>query len=180
MKKIPYGYCHCGCGKKTNIAKQTDKLKGWIKGTPLLYIRQHHARGKRSTNWKGGKFIDSYGYVFIYAPKNNRADHRGYVREHIMIAERILRKPLPAHAVVHHINGKPGDNRKNNLIICENNSYHIFLHRREVAKKECGNPSWRQCWICKQYDKPENLYINPSCQSARHRPCYNTYQNQRR
>lgn len=41
---IPYGYCHCGCGKKTPIAARNNSTKGWIKGEPLMYLRYHRIR----------------------------------------------------------------------------------------------------------------------------------------
>ncbi len=40
--EIPYGYCHCGCGKKTGIAKGTDTKKGRIKGQPVRYLPGHN------------------------------------------------------------------------------------------------------------------------------------------
>lgn len=39
-----YGYCHCGCGQKTNIAPRTDRRIGWISGEPIRYIHGHHGR----------------------------------------------------------------------------------------------------------------------------------------
>lgn len=45
LSEIPYGYCHCGCGQKTSIAKWNDKQRGYVKGQPLRYI-QHHGRGR--------------------------------------------------------------------------------------------------------------------------------------
>lgn len=41
--KIPYGECHCGCGKKTKIAKQSITVFGHIAGMPCRY-RQGHKR----------------------------------------------------------------------------------------------------------------------------------------
>lgn len=41
---IPYGYCHCGCGQKTAIAKQTSSQFGHVKGEPVKYIHGHHFR----------------------------------------------------------------------------------------------------------------------------------------
>ena len=39
LSSIPYGYCQCGCGKKTNICKHNnDVIK---KGEPRKYIRGH-------------------------------------------------------------------------------------------------------------------------------------------
>lgn len=42
--EIPYGYCHCGCGQKTPIAKATNKQRGKVKGEPMRYINGHNAR----------------------------------------------------------------------------------------------------------------------------------------
>lgn len=43
---IPYGYCHCGCGQKTRLARYTDKRHGHVKGEPVRYLKAHHHRGK--------------------------------------------------------------------------------------------------------------------------------------
>jgi len=41
-QEIPYGYCQCGCGKKTAIATGTDTKKGRIKGQPSRYLPGHN------------------------------------------------------------------------------------------------------------------------------------------
>lgn len=41
---IPYGYCTCGCGGKTNLARQTSTERGWIKGKPIKYIQSHNMK----------------------------------------------------------------------------------------------------------------------------------------
>lgn len=38
---IPYGYCHCGCGKLAPIAKHNSPLRGHLKGEPVRYIAAH-------------------------------------------------------------------------------------------------------------------------------------------
>ena len=40
------GYCRCGCGQKTRIAKKTDRKVGIIAGKPRRYLPHHHRRGK--------------------------------------------------------------------------------------------------------------------------------------
>lgn len=45
MQTIPYGYCHCGCGQKTKIAKRSDTAIGWVKGEPIRFILNHHLNG---------------------------------------------------------------------------------------------------------------------------------------
>lgn len=83
------------------------------------------------------------------------------------IAERALGKPLPATAVVHHVNEDWTDNRNENLVICENNAYHLFLHRRLRRYKACGHADWVRCVICKEYG-PDVVasgysYYHPAC-----------------
>jgi len=39
QKTIAHGYCHCGCGQKTEIAKSGRHECGWIKGEPKAYTR---------------------------------------------------------------------------------------------------------------------------------------------
>lgn len=41
---IPYGYCHCGCGQKTNISTHTWATKNTVSGKPNLYIKGHGTR----------------------------------------------------------------------------------------------------------------------------------------
>jgi hypothetical protein len=40
-EEIPYGFCHCGCGGKSTIAKQSLTKLGWVKGEPKKFIRGH-------------------------------------------------------------------------------------------------------------------------------------------
>jgi hypothetical protein len=78
--------------------------------------------------------------------------------QHVVIAEAAHGgKPLPAKAMVHHVNGDPGDNRPENLVICPDQAYHKLLHVRTAAMDACGNPNWRSCRFCKRYDALENM-----------------------
>lgn len=43
-QEIPYGYCQCGCGERTQIAKRNDKRDGSIKGQPVRFISGHNGR----------------------------------------------------------------------------------------------------------------------------------------
>lgn len=43
----PFGYCHCGCGQQTQIAKKTQKSQGDLAGQPRKYIRFHQPKPGR-------------------------------------------------------------------------------------------------------------------------------------
>ena len=72
-KKIPYGYCHCGCGRKTNIAKITDRASSREKGKPNKYLIGHNRTrniansikikvDKKTGCWNWEGYINDKGY----------------------------------------------------------------------------------------------------------------------
>lgn len=107
-------------------------------------------RGDRNPRWAGG-VVESEGYRFIALNGHPHTNARGYVREHILVAERALKKYLPHGAVVHHANGTRNDNRPDNLVICENESFHRLLHQRQRAYEATGNPEGVKCQRCKRW-----------------------------
>lgn len=42
--KVGYGFCHCECGLKTNIATMTSRRRNLIKGLPSKYLMGHGSR----------------------------------------------------------------------------------------------------------------------------------------
>ncbi len=44
----PYGFCHCGCGQKTNLARDTNPKRGDIKGQSVKYIKGHRLFGNKN------------------------------------------------------------------------------------------------------------------------------------
>ena len=87
---------------------------------------------------KGG-VIEHKGYTCIYKPEHPRAKANGYVREHILVAEEMLGRPLDGEEVVHHINGDKADNRPENLEIFPNHAEHVRHHNRTDGKKYSYN-----------------------------------------
>jgi hypothetical protein len=78
------------------------------------------------------------------------------VTAHRAVVEDALGKPLPAGAVIHHVDGNGLNNRPSNLVVCQDQEYHRLLHRRAKALKACGNPTWRRCSKCGKWSPPED------------------------
>jgi hypothetical protein len=81
--------------------------------------REKHPR------WKGGRYKNTAGYVFVLQPDHPYANCDGYVREHRLVIEKNIGRYLEANEKVHHINGEVSDNRAENLVLCKNNSEHF-------------------------------------------------------
>jgi len=77
--------------------------------------RNKAKRGKRSTNWKGGRVVDKWGYIQIWKPEHPNAKGAGYIHEHRLIISEHLGRPLIKGENVHHKNGERADNRLSNL-----------------------------------------------------------------
>jgi hypothetical protein len=170
------GMCECGCGRKAPIAPKTVRKRGYVKGEPTRFLRGH---SHRKPPHEALRTQD--GYVKVFAPEHPSAQASGYILEHIIIAERALGKPLPKGAQVHHVNGIKDDNRPQNLVICQDASYHQLLHRRAKALEECGHAGWLKCKVCGEYDDPSALYVSPTVTSqCWHRECFRVWRRELR
>lgn len=130
-----------------------------MKGQPIRFIDGHNTRGQGSPFWRGG--VSGYKGT---APRFRRI---GIHKEHRKIAARALGKPLPPQAVVHHFDGDKSHDAPRNLVICEDQSYHMLLHIRQKALAASGHADWRWCRYCRQWDRPERIAIG-SRGSSRH------------
>ncbi len=68
--------------------------------------------GRKRAGWGqgAGVFTDSHGYVHEYDPQRQR-----YVRQHRLVMERMLGRPLEKWESVHHKNSKRAENGPENL-----------------------------------------------------------------
>lgn len=94
------------------------------------------------------------------------------------MAEKALGKPLPVGAMVHHVDGNPANNDPTNLVICQNQAYHLLLHRRTRSLVETGRPDLPRCRYCGHHDYAENMYTRSKdgiITHSWHRKCHTKY-----
>lgn len=138
------------------------------------YCSMHYQRHKSGRDMaaetrrpNGSGSYDASGYLRF---NGGGMRHKG---EHVIVAEKALGKPLPAGAIVHHVNEDPADNSHENLVICPDNAYHRLIHRRMRAMATCGHADWSPCIRCKRYDAPDNL--SGKGRNLYHNKCANEY-----
>lgn len=171
--------CECGCGNPSGFYKNDNSVYGQTAGAPRRFIPHHHQRGYRHHKWNGGESVTGDGYKEVRMPGHHRVSSRGYVKEHIAIAEQALGHPLPDDAVVHHGDGT----RSNNgcLVICENQSFHLLLHQRMRAYAATGKVSSVKCSHCQKWGMTgEGEMRTKKSGRSYHLSCNATYEDSRR
>ncbi len=106
------------------------------------------------------------GYVLRYCPDHPRAftsgsknknGHKGYVYEHILVAEREIGRPLTEHEEVHHLDFNRSNNRPRNLLVLlatQHSKLHVYLKsigfdEPAISHKEQKYSKIPRCKICR-------------------------------
>ena len=94
-------------------------------------------------NSTNGRTHNSAGYILI-KPKGEKrlgSTKYGYIYEHRYIMEQHLGRQLKSNEIIHHINGKPDDNRIENLCLIKSQKEHLKFHRVGLREKSLSQKS---------------------------------------
>lgn len=160
------GYCLCGCGGKTRIAKVTRHDRGDIKGFPVRYIYGHNTKDPewrkristwtKKANWNGGRTIHK-GYILRHRNSFSKEDlkiinsmfsrsNRSYILEHRALVALYYKRPLHKSETVRHLNGNRSNNSISNLITGtqKDNFLDHDTARKEVMRLKAENTQLKQ------------------------------------
>jgi hypothetical protein len=117
------GWCLRELANKYGCSRQCMSERMKEAGIPRL--PQWSQPGERNGQWKGGRQLDSDGYVLIHSPDHPCRNAAGCVREHRLVMESILGRHLTPTEVVHHKDDNPANNEPSNLELYETNADHL-------------------------------------------------------
>lgn len=110
--------------------KSEAAILAYAKGRRRAF-RDHNRVGPDNPNWKGGRWSDKNGYVWVRCGGHPHATtHGSYVLKHRLVMEAHLGRYLDRDELVHHVNEIVSDNSLQNLRIMsrsEHSSYHQQL-----------------------------------------------------
>lgn len=75
---VEIGFCQCGCGQKTEMAKATHRKRGWIKGQPMPFLKHHSARWAEDR--QAANVAAESGLLFCRACKTAKAPSEFFTR----------------------------------------------------------------------------------------------------
>ncbi len=82
--------------------------------------------GGQNHAWKGGKYINPKGYIYLRLPDHPCVMSNGYYPEHRFVLEQQLGRYLTKWEVVHHKNRNKHDNSLDNLEIVSRHTHHLI------------------------------------------------------
>ena len=116
-------YCSTACRNK--IYKSPTGPRG---PNPKLAMENNPA-------WNGGSYVEpDKGYRMILKRDHPRARANGYVLEHILVAEKMMGRPLATGEEVHHKDRNKVNNDPGNLVVYKSHLEHWMMeHHAEVV-----------------------------------------------
>lgn len=117
-----YIYCKI-CKKEFYVIKSRLKTKKYC-SEKCFNKSKIELKGSKAAHWKGGRYKNCRGYIFIYSP-NHPYCNRRYVKQANLVMEKFLGRYLIPPELVHHKNSIPDDDRIENLKLFSNHSKHL-------------------------------------------------------
>lgn len=152
VEKVACSCVHCG---RTFLRKQSAiRGRTFCNATCYGRWRTAHHYGPGAGRWAGGRYKTPAGYVRVSAPllsdnerrlfgsmiTGNKQAGSGYIFEHRLAMARHMGRALKRGEQVHHKNGRPDDNRIENLALLSDSkhkrSHKALLRENQRLRRE--------------------------------------------
>lgn len=112
-------------------------------------------------------------YIVVKIPDHQKAMHDGYVYEHVIVAEKMLGRPLREDEDVHHIDFNVQNNLVENLLVMnhgQHRKFHNYINRYGLRglfeATALKGHHVRKCKFCDDYLGKKTVFCNKECQEA--------------
>lgn len=128
---------------------------GW-RGGPVTAICQMCGSGFIGPRWelKRRKYCSRACYH-----KSQPIPGTRNCRPHVKVVEKMLGRRLPEGAVIHHVDEDRKNNRNDNLVLCQDQPYHLLIHARARVLAAGGNPRTEKiCSRCHTVKRKDDFH----------------------
>lgn len=81
-------------------------------------------KGSNHPMWKGGRYLSSDGYVMVHiGGEKQEIGWSSYKKEHVVVLEKMLGRPMGKNEIIHHIDGQKTHNELGNLWITSSSGH---------------------------------------------------------
>lgn len=116
------------------VARKTgDACRG--KTNPKTADRNRKQRAEKHPSWKGGRYTDAHGYVMVRVEKGRAVSGSGwdqYRKEHTVLMEEAVGRPLTKDEVVHHLDLVKSNNALLNLWLTTHKGHRDAHHSLQL------------------------------------------------
>ena len=135
-RKAKYHYCSVTCRTRSTWNKGKKMSSEYGKRVSES-LKSANLTMEKSPNWKGGRYKDQRGYIYIHLPDHPHATTNGWVAEHIVVACNSIGRLLLPNETVHHKDENKSNNDPCNLEVVTR-SFHVRLHNGNSDNRQEG------------------------------------------
>jgi hypothetical protein len=101
----------------------------------LGIVRPEAGPESRNRNFETKQFRSGYPVTFM--PNHPRANHIGYVFDHVLVMEKAIQRTPSKKEPIHHIDFNRNNSKLENLYLCKSHKDHALIHQslEDVARE---------------------------------------------